>query len=97
MYFSQDGLQNYLVSVPSEVVNFSRSQKLALWKSTGMSHESIEPPNKGFVPKWLADYSPYRVKFNENCLKQDSVSFVHKIMVNVYIAYELDTCSRDLN
>ena len=53
--------------------------------------------NKCFAPKLITDYSPYRVKFNGNCLRQDSVSFHHKNVVNSNISYELDTWSKDLN
>ena len=31
------------------------------------------------------------------CLKQDSVSFLYKNIVNFYISYKLDTWSKDLN
>ena len=42
--------------------------------------------NKLFAPKLITDYSPYRVKFNGNCLRQDSVSFHHKNVVNSNIS-----------
>ena len=31
------------------------------------------------------------------CLKQDSISFLYKNIVNLYITYELDTRSKDLS
>ena len=31
------------------------------------------------------------------CLKQVSVSFIHNTVVDLYISYELDPCSRNLN
>ena len=31
------------------------------------------------------------------CLKQDSISFIHGNIVNLYILYELDIWSKDLN
>ena len=37
------------------------------------------------------------MEFSEICLKQESVYFLHKNIVNLYISYELDTLSRDLN
>ena len=37
------------------------------------------------------------VKFEENCLKQNKVSFTHENVVNVFIVYQLDIWSRDLN
>ena len=30
-------------------------------------------------------------------LRKDSISFIHKTVVNLYIVHELDTWSRDLN
>ena len=38
-----------------------------------------------------------RKKFNENCSKQDSVSFLQKYVLNLYITYEIDTLARGLN
>ena len=46
---------------------------------------------------WIAGYPLLKVKLNENWLKQDSVSFLQKNVVNVYINYNLDTWSRYLN
>ena len=38
-----------------------------------------------------------RLKSKGSCLKQeDKVSFTQKIVVNLFIVYELDTWSRDL-
>ena len=37
------------------------------------------------------------VYFKRICLKQKSVSFLHKNIVNFYISYKLDTWSKDLN
>ena len=37
------------------------------------------------------------MKFKVICLKQDSVSFLHKKVANLYISCELDTWSEDLN
>ena len=45
----------------------------------------------------IVAYLLSKLKFNGNCSKQDSVSFLHKNVVNLYITYKLDTWSRDLN
>ena len=37
-----------------------------------------------------------RVEFNGNCLKQDSVTFNHKKVVNIYIVYEIDNRKKDI-
>ena len=66
-----------------------------------MSDEKVIPPyttSKAFSPK-LAWYSS-RIKLNVNgsCLKQENkAAFSSKNMVNLFISYELDTWSRDLN
>ena len=31
-----------------------------------------------------------RIEFNGSCLKQDSVTFNHKKVVNIYIVYEIE-------
>ena len=38
-----------------------------------------------------------RVGFKGICLKQDSLSFLHKKVVNLYISCELYTWSKELN
>ena len=41
--------------------------------------------------KVTADHQFNRVKFKGIALKEDSVSFLHKEVVNLYISYQLDT------
>ena len=45
----------------------------------------------------IDNYQLSRVGLKGIYLKQDSVSFLHKKVVNLYISYKLDTCSKDLN
>ena len=45
----------------------------------------------------IDDYPIKKVKINGNFLKQDSVSFIHVNVVNLYISYKLNTQLRDLN
>ena len=45
----------------------------------------------------IDDYPLKKLKFSGICLKKDSVSFLHKSVVNLYISYKLDTWSSDLN
>ena len=54
-------------------------------------------PNNGFGPKGIDGYWLSKVKFNGNCLKQDSFSFIQENVVSLYIFRELNTWSRDLN
>ena len=46
-----------------------------------MSDERIRNPStsdNSFAPKWIFGYTLSKVKFNGNCLKQDSMSFLQK-------------------
>ena len=52
---------------------------------------------RSFTPKCIDKYLIPRVKFSGNCLRQDSISFIHGNVINLYISYKLDTSSRDLN
>ena len=54
--------------------------------------------NKNLSPKLVQKNSfRIRIKFKGMCLKQDNVTFTGNIVVNLFIAYELDRWSKDLN
>ena len=80
---------------------YIRDNKIKMWISTGMSEETIKNPHTSditFSPELTDNLSRIsRVKFKGIFLKQDSVSFLHKKVVNSYISYTLDTWSKDLN
>ena len=62
------------------------------WRSKGLSDErinSITASNYSVTP--FLDYygTKTRVEFSGSCLKQDSVTFNHKKVVNIYIVYEI--------
>ena len=68
-------------------------QEIIKWK--------IKPPytaNKSPSPKlvWMNN-SRIKLEFKGSCLKQDKASFTPKNVVNLYIAYELNIWSLDLN
>ena len=70
------------------------------WESKGMSEETITTPSRAensFNPEIIYNYARGRIKFKGICLKQDSVSFIDRNAVNLYIWYKVDTWSRDLN
>ena len=70
------------------------------WESKGMSEETITTPSRAensFNPEIIYNYGRGRIKFKGICLKQDSVSFIDRNAVNLYIRYKVDTWSRDLN
>ena len=59
-----------------------------------MLQERIKNPHTSdisFTPKLIGDYQFKKVEFKGICSKQNSVSFLHKNLVNLYISYELDT------
>ena len=70
------------------------------WESKGMSEETITTPSRAensFNPEIIYNYGRGRIKLKGICLKQDSVSFIDRNAVNLYIRYKVDTWSRDLN
>ena len=50
---------------------------------------SIKTPNYTITPNINYYGTKIRVEFNGSCLKQDSVTFNHGRVVNIYIAYEI--------
>ena len=70
------------------------------WESEGLSNEK-EPPitaNHDLSTKLRRmNNSRIRKEFKGICLKQDKVTFTPRNVVNLFIVYELDTCSQDLN
>ena len=58
---------------------------------------NMHTSNITVAAKVTADHQFNRVKFKGIALKEDSVSFLHKEAVNLYISYQLDTWSKDLN
>ena len=66
----------------------------------GISRESIAPPSttdKSFYPEKIYSYGIYNLEFKEICLKQNSVYFLYKNIINLYIIYKIDTCSKYLS
>ena len=49
------------------------------------------------VQKKIIKYTDLTVKYNRNCLQQDSVTFTHGNVDNLYIVYKLDPWWKDLN
>ena len=68
-------------------------------KSKGMSLESIKNPYTSeitFSSELIYMFNQFgRLEFIGGCLKQDSVSFLHKKVVISYVSYKLDTWSKD--
>ena len=89
----EDGTQNYLVFQPmyrhfKMIASVGNGSYIYYWKSKGLSDKiinSIKMSNYSITPN--IDY--YRTKtgveFNGSCLNQDSVTFNHGKVVNIYI------------
>ena len=93
-HFEENGAQNYLIFQPLyryfKVV--ANTDYVSLWKSKGLSDESIKPPttsNNNLTP--VLDYydNKVKVKFTGSCLKQGARYYHHKNIVNIYTVYEL--------
>ena len=73
-HFEEDGTQNYLVFQP---INryfkvIANTDYVSLWKSKGLSAETIKPPAKSdnsLTPEVSYYGTKTRVKFNGSCLK----------------------------
>ena len=88
--FEEVGAQNYLVFQPIfksfkiNIINNAANYVL-LWKSKGLSDETIKPPatsDNSLAPA-LSYYYPskIRVKFTGTCLKQDKTTYTHKTSI----------------
>ena len=95
-HFGDDGAQNYLV--PRTVCRYFKTvsandSAIVSWKSKGLSDESIKPPitsNKILNPSLDYVGNKIRIKFNEDYLKQEKITFNRGKIVNIYIVYEIE-------
>ena len=71
------------------------------WKSKLLSNEKIKctiTANHSISLKFIWMNNPkIRKRFTGSCLKQGKVTFTSRNVVNLFIFYELDVCSRGLN
>ena len=90
-HFEEDSGQNYLIYQPIHkcLKTFCTTNSpiyVSEWKSKGLSNESfkaISTPDNSLNPRKI------RVKFTEDCLKQQKIIYKHGKVVNVYIVYSL--------
>ena len=71
----------------------ANNSNILSWKSKGLSNESIKPPstsNKMLNPSLDYVGTKANVKFNGDCLKQETITFDHGKIVNIYIVYEIE-------
>ena len=75
-----------------QIVGVGNGNYIYYWKYKGLSDErinSIKTSNHSTTPNLDYYGTKIRVEFNGSCLKQDSVTFSHKEVVNIYIVYEI--------
>ena len=80
-------LQRYFKTVSANYGN------ILSCKSKGLSDESIKlPSTSNKMLNSSLDYVGTKaiVKFNEDCLKQEKITFSHGKIVNIYIVYEIE-------
>ena len=84
-YFDDDGLKNYLAS-QQHFTTATNSNRILVWKSKGLSEESIKPSatsNNGSAPKLIFLYNAeIVVKLEERFLMQNITSFRHRNVTN---------------
>ena len=101
--FFNDRLQNFLIFQPifdSFVIPAGHTETIIAWKSKGLSNEMIKPPttaNYNLSPKLNWHNSKIREEFKGRCLKKDKVIFTPNNVVNLFILYDLNKWSQDLN
>ena len=62
------------------------------WQTKGLSDQkinSVKIPNYSITPNLDYYGTKTRVEFHGSCLKQDSVTFNHGKVINIYIVYEV--------
>ena len=85
-----NGTQNYLVfqRMNKYYKNVGNTGKISSWKSKGLVDEIIKPIDNTQAPELIYSGETIHVKFDENYLKQDKITFNHGKIVNIYIVYE---------
>ena len=89
-YFSPGIFQNYLVFIPAlkHTKYFHATTRIYLWKSNGMSEESIENITKSdsnFTATFLDHHVLPDINFNGHCLMKNNISVLEKV-INLYIS-----------
>ena len=95
-------IKNYLVFQPLSSYFTSTNGKIGSKQSKGITEENIKPPSttdNSFDSEKINKYRERRIKFKGIFLREDSISFIYGNVVNLYVAYKLNTWSRvmDLN
>ena len=74
------------------IAGVGNASYICYWQSKGLSDEqinSIKTPNHRITPTLCCYGTKTRAEFNRSCLKQDSVTFNHGKVINIYTVYEV--------
>ena len=101
-HFEEDGTQNYLVfqAMYQYFKLIPNKKYISEWKSKGLYDESIKPPTASdHSLSSLIDYLGHKIRleFNGSCLKQNKLTYTHRIIVNIYIVYEISISDSNYN
>ena len=101
-HFEEDGTQNYLVfqALYRYFKLIPNKKYISEWKSKGLSDKSIKPPtasDNSLSPLIDCLGNKTRLKFNGSCLKQNKLTYTHRIIVNIYIVYEISISDSNYN
>ena len=101
-HFEEDGTQNYLVfqAMYQYFKLIPNKKNISEWKFKGLSDESIKPPtasDNSLSPLIDCLGNKTRLKFNGSCLKQNKLTYTHRIIVNIYIVYEISISDSNYN
>ena len=91
-HFEEDDNQNYSVFQPLNKYFkvIANTDYVLWWKSKGLSAETIKPrptSDNSLIPAVSYYGTKTIVKFIGSCLKQPKISYTHRKVVNIYIAY----------
>ena len=101
-HFEEDGTQNYLViqQLNKYVKVIANTDYVSSWKSKGLSAETIKLParsDNNLTPALGFYGTKTRVKFTGSFLKQSTISYNHRPIVNIYIVCELGASGSNIN
>ena len=91
-HFDEDGAQNYLVFQPILKYFTLNSKWITKWKSKGLSNENLEvvsTSDNSLTPSVNYYGDKVRLRFTGSVLQQKTITYSHKKVVNLYVAYEI--------
>ena len=78
----------------------ANTKYISEWKSKGLSDEIIKTPTTSDNSlSQLIDHTgnKARLKFSGSCIKQNKLTYTHRTIISIYIAYEITASSSNTN